>query len=189
MFVLKLLLHRLNFHVIETARWTYQRAGYQKAAQLVGCEQSFCHVGVTGHAGVSRMPHDRFDEAFGIAAATENVRARERMLIGRRKHLVIEIMQQADQSPFVNISIVVAVTLRARAHRRLDCQRVLAQAVAPGVLAQQLPSFVSTGHFCFSSERFLKSKASTGDEGEQVWSVRTGSVTSGSGSDRVTDST
>ena len=76
------------------------------------------------------------------------------MLIGRRKHLVIEIMQQADQSPFVYIGIGVAVTLRARAHRRLDRQRVLAQAVALGVLAQQLPSFVSTGHSSLTPNGF-----------------------------------
>src|SRR5260370_29122254 len=104
------------------------------------------------------MAHDRFDEALRVAPATQNIRARERMLIGRRKHLVIEIMQQADQSPFVNISIVVAVTLRARAHRRLDRPRVLTHAVPLAVLAQPLPPFVSIAISAPSPDRFLTPK-------------------------------
>src|SRR6185295_631478 len=68
------------------------------------------------------------------------------MLIGRRKHFVIEVMEQADKPPLVDISVRSTVTRRARTHRSLNRQRMLPQALAFGVLAQQLPGFCSTRH-------------------------------------------
>ncbi len=58
------------------------------------------------------------------------------MLVGGGKHFVIEIMEQADQSPFILVGIGRAVTSGASAHRCFDRQSVLAQAVALGVFAQ-----------------------------------------------------
>ena len=92
------------------------------------------------------MTHDRFYESFGIAAAAQDVRAGERMLIGRRKHFVIEVMQHADESPFIDVRIRPAVALSTRAHRGFDGQRVFAQAVTFGVFAKQLPGFVTSRH-------------------------------------------
>src|SRR5437899_7884773 len=94
-----------------------QRARYHKATQRISSKQRLRHVSVAWHAGVSGVSQDRLDDSIGIAATAQNVRARKWMLIGRRKHFVIEVMQQTDQSPLVDISVGSAVARCARAHR------------------------------------------------------------------------
>src|SRR6266481_6271707 len=119
-------------------RRPHQRARYQKATQLISRKQRLRHVSVARYAGVSGVSQDRSDDSIRIAATTQNVRAGKWMLIGRGKHLVIEVMQQPDQSPLVDISVGSAVTWCARAHRRLDRHRMLPQALAFGVFTQQV---------------------------------------------------
>ena len=56
--------------------------------------------------------------SIGISAAAENIRSGERMLVGRRKHLVVEIMQQSDsgaQAPGPPPSGTQTTTLPAQA--------------------------------------------------------------------------
>ena len=68
------------------------------------------------------------------------------MLIRRRKHFIIEVVQQPDQSPFIYIGVRCTVTRGGRTHRSLNRERVLSQAVAFGVLAQKFPGFFSVRH-------------------------------------------
>ena len=68
------------------------------------------------------------------------------MLVCRRKHFVIEVVQQADQAPFVHVSVRSTVTRGAGSHRRLNREGVLSQTVALGVLAQKFPGCYSVRH-------------------------------------------
>ena len=121
-------------------------ARHQETAELVRGEKRASHVRIARHAGVRRVAHDRADEAFGITAAAENVRARKRMLVRRGKHLVVEVVEQPDHSPFIFIGGSVVVSPGTRAHGGFHGQGMLAQAIALRVLTQQLPRFRSIRH-------------------------------------------
>src|SRR5437660_1550491 len=81
-----------------------------------------------------------------IMRSDQDARARKRMLIGSRKHFVIEVMEQANQAPLIFVRVRFAIPLRGGAHRRFNCDRVFTQAIAFRVFAQQLPRFVTIGH-------------------------------------------
>src|SRR5947209_7845939 len=142
-FVFQLLLHGRDFHIIKAARWTNERARYKKAAQLVGCKERTRHLCVARNARVGRVPHNRADDSVRITAPAHYVCALEGMLVGRREHLVIEIMKKADDSPLVNISIRSTIAPSARPHCGLYSKSVFTQAIALRVLAKQFPSFFS----------------------------------------------
>src|SRR6185503_7515699 len=97
----------------------------------------------TRNAGVRRMAHDRSNESFGIAATAKYVGASVGMLIGGGKHLVIEVVKQSDESPFVYVIFRRAVTTGASAHSGFDRQGMFTKTVPLGVLAEQLPGFIS----------------------------------------------
>src|SRR6185503_8185284 len=98
------------------------------------------------------MTKNRLDDAIRIAASAQDIRAGKWMLVSRRKHLVIKIVQQADQAPLINISVSAAITTRASAHRGFDGDRVFTQAIALCVLTQKFPGFFSSPHSFLESE-------------------------------------
>ena len=78
------------------------------------------------------MAQDRALRGFGQAHSRENAHAFRRMLLGRRMRvvgipLVVEVVQQPDQSPCLGI---LTLPLGHRPHRDLDGVHVLAEAEA-----------------------------------------------------------
>jgi hypothetical protein len=68
------------------------------------------------------------------------------MLIRRRKHLVIEIMKQSDESPLILICLWSTVAVSTSAHGSFDGQRVFSQAFTFCVFAEKFPGVVSAWH-------------------------------------------
>src|SRR5215510_15183172 len=92
------------------------------------------------------MAQDRSYDSIRVTAATKDVRAGKRMLIGRGKHLVVEIVKQTNESPLIDVSVRPTVAFSTGAHGRLYSQSVFTQAIALGVLAEQFPGISSIGH-------------------------------------------
>jgi len=84
-----------------------------------------------------RRPHD-----LGIALGGEDLDTAVGMVLHVGPALIVEVVQEPGQPPKL---LVLLPEPRIVAHRRLDCQRVLAQAFLFRVLAEELPGFVAAG--------------------------------------------
>ncbi len=81
---------------------------------------------------------------FRIAQRPQVLATLVGMVAQRRVPLVVEVVEQRDDAPLLFVG---ALLPGIAAHRRLDGQRVLAQALALGPLGQQLPCRLSRqGH-------------------------------------------
>src|SRR5262245_20071827 len=139
--VLHPLLHRARFEIEDALARPYQRRGGDETAQFVTGEQRLLETAVARHAGdLLRVRQNRADCPLRIAFGAENLAAPVGMIAERRPPLVVEVVEQADRAPVV---LVLAERARVAAHRDLDRQRMFQQAVALGVLLQQLPGVVS----------------------------------------------
>jgi hypothetical protein len=76
------------------------------------------------------------DHLFGIALLAQDRRSVLRMLVERRMHLVVEVVEEADCAPEL---LVLAELTRVPAHARLDAERVTEQRLALRVLRERLP--------------------------------------------------
>ena len=101
---------------------------------------------------------DRADDELGTPARAQNLGAAKRMILQIGILLVVEVVQQRDDAPHF---FVFAERARVPAHRRLDRERMLPQALALGVLGQHVPGIFTRQFerhrlalFVFSSIRF-----------------------------------
>src|SRR5438270_303976 len=144
--VTELLLDRRDLQVVEALRGPDERAGDEEAAQLVRGEESARELRVARDARVGRVAEDGADDALRVAAPAKDDRTLVRVLFGRGEHLVVEVVQQSDDAPLVNVLSCAAVVRGRGAHRGLDGEGVLAQALPLRVLAEQFPRFPARRH-------------------------------------------
>ena len=114
--------------------------GGDEARHLVARVERLLEPRLARHAGVVGVRQDRARHPLGIALRLQDLDAAERMVLLIRIALVVEVVQQRDGAPVV---LVLAELPRVAAHRRLDAQHVLAQALALRVLGHQRPRVFS----------------------------------------------
>jgi hypothetical protein len=85
---------------------------------------------------------DRLDDLLGIALLAQDGRSVLRMLVERRMHLVVEVVQQGGDAPQL---LVLAEPPGVEPGRRLDRERVAAQRLALRVAREGLPGLVAGG--------------------------------------------
>src|SRR3954451_20439444 len=82
------------------------------------------------------MRQDSFDDLFRVTLVAQDRRAVLRMLVERRMHLVVEVVQQSDGAPQF---LVLTEIPRVPPHARLDAERMTEQWLALRVLRECLP--------------------------------------------------
>ena len=85
------------------------------------------------------MTQDGAANVLRVAALPQDFAALQGMVRRIRIHLVVEVVDQAHHAPLLLAFAAFTETARIRPHARLDGQRMLAQAFALRVLAEQLP--------------------------------------------------
>ena len=81
------------------------------------------------------------DHPVGVALRLQNLAAAERVILGARPSLVVEVVQQRDDAPLV---LVCAELARIAADSGFDGKRVLQQALTLRVLGEQRPGIVTS---------------------------------------------
>jgi hypothetical protein len=97
----------------------------------------------SSHAGETGVRENRAPDLLGHAALGQNRLALGGVVRERGMNLPIEIVQQRRDRP---LPLVFAELPRVRQHARLHCQRVLAQPLRFGELAQNVPSLLAIEH-------------------------------------------
>ena len=82
------------------------------------------------------MGEDRLDDLLRVALLAEDRRAVLRMLVERRVHLVVEVVEERRDAPEL---LVAAELPRVRGGRGLDGERVAQERLALRVARQGLP--------------------------------------------------
>ena len=107
-----------------------------EAAQLVAGEECLLQERVARHVQVLGVGEHGLDDLLGIALLAQDRRAVLRMLVERRVHLVVEVVQQPDRAPEL---FVLAEVTRVPAHAGLHTERVAQERIALRVLGERLP--------------------------------------------------
>src|SRR5262249_23458405 len=93
---------------------------------------------VAGDLHVVRVRRDRLDDLLGPSALAHDPRADVQGGLLGRVLLVIEVVEQADDAPLLDLRrIGHAVPARVRAHGLLDAAGVLAQRIGLGELVEE----------------------------------------------------
>ena len=124
----------------ERLRRLHEGAGDEEAAELVAGEERLRHLRRARDVRVRRMSKDRGAELLVEAALLEDLRADEGMLFGVRVRLVVEVVQQAADAPADGVFIR-RVLFRARLHRLLDREGMLAERVGLRELVEESQRF------------------------------------------------
>ena len=124
--LLQLLLHRRRLQRRDAVR-PHEPAGVDEAGQLVAGEQRLLERRRALQVEVVRVRQDGAHEPLRIPALEQHRPAVLRVLVERRMHLVVEIVQQRDVAPG---RLVLAVQARVVPHRGLDGERVPQQRLA-----------------------------------------------------------
>jgi UDP-N-acetylglucosamine 1-carboxyvinyltransferase len=113
-----------------------------EARQLVAREERLLQRRVAGQREVLGVGEDGVDDFLWIALLAEDRCTVLRVLVERRVHLVIEVVEERRNAPEL---FVAAELARVRSSRRLDSERVPKQRFALCVLRERLPGFVAGG--------------------------------------------
>ena len=139
--LLELLLHGLGLQPLEPAR-AHERARVDEPGQLVAGEQRLLQRRVARQPEMLRVREDGLDDVVGIALLAQDRCAVLRMLVQRRMHLVVEVVQERRYTPKL---LVLPELACVRGGGRLDRERVPAQRLALRVARQCLPGLVASG--------------------------------------------
>src|SRR5438034_409440 len=106
--VLEFLLDRRHLEIREALGRTHQGACDQESTQLVDREERLRHGRVARHAGVGRVSQHRPQQRLGDAFGAQQIDAPGGMTLGGRvlgvgEFLVVEVVQQADETPRLGI--------------------------------------------------------------------------------------
>src|SRR5204862_47859 len=113
-------------------------------AALVAGEERLLQERVARQGEMLGVRKHRLDHLLGIALLAQDRGAVLRMLVERRVHLVVEVVQERSDSPEL---FVLAELPRIRGHGCLDGERVPQQRLALGVAGERLPgTFASRLH-------------------------------------------
>jgi len=104
--------------------WFDQGAGGDESCELVAGEESFFHGGVARYAGVLGVGHDGAADFVGVAAFFQDFVAFVGMFFRGGIFLVIEIMDQSDDSPKI---LILAKLFGVGAHAGFDGEGMFAQ--------------------------------------------------------------
>src|SRR5512138_968886 len=77
--VLELLFHAGDLEILQTARRSNQRAGYQESRQFIHAEEGSRHRGIPGHAAVRGMSQNGPLQRLGKAAGGQEANPLRRM--------------------------------------------------------------------------------------------------------------
>src|SRR5207245_6500155 len=133
--LLELLLDRLRLETLEPGG-TYERAGVHEPAQLVAREQRLLQLCVPREPEMLGMREHGLDDLLGIALLAQDRGTVLRMLVERRVHLVVEVVQERGHAPEL---FVLAELSRVGGGRSLDGERVTQQRLALRVAREGLP--------------------------------------------------
>src|SRR5438445_2081286 len=140
--LLELLLDRLRLETLEPGG-TYERAGVHEPAQLVAREQRLLQLCVPREPEMLGVREHGLDHLLGIALLAQDRGAVLRMLVERRVHLVVEVVEECRDAPEL---LVLTVLPGVRGCRSLDRERMpqerlalrLAREGPPGAFAPWL---------------------------------------------------
>jgi hypothetical protein len=104
--------------------------------QLVARKECLLQRRVARQLEVLGVREDRVDQLLGVALLPEDRSAVLGMLVERRVHLVVEIVEEGGGAPEL---LVFAETARVTGHRSFDGERVPPQRFALRVLRESLP--------------------------------------------------
>ena len=136
--LLELLLDRLRLEPLEPGR-AHERAGVHETAQLVAGEERLLQRRVARQPEVLGVREHGLHDLFGIALLAQDRGAVLRVLVERRVHLVVEVVQECRDAPQL---LVLAELPRIRGRRGLDGERVPQQRLALRVAREGLPGAV-----------------------------------------------
>src|SRR5439155_1360455 len=119
--LLELLLHRLGLESVD-AGGTDEPARVDEPGQLVAGEERPLQQRVARQLEVLGVGKHRLDHVLGIALLPQDRRAVLRMFVERRMDLVVEVVQQRDDTPAI---LVLAEMARVPADGRLDVETMM----------------------------------------------------------------
>jgi hypothetical protein len=143
-FVLELFPDTRDFDIADGLAGLDEGARGEKARELVAGEESLVQVRRALRAGVFGVAEDGMADLLGPATLFKDADADPRMLIGRGKPLVVEIVQQTSGAVEINQargiiadqSATVRLLLAVSADATFDSECVLEQAGALGELGE-----------------------------------------------------
>ena len=112
-----------------------------EARELVAREERLLQQRVARQAEVLGMREHGLDDLFGIALLAQDRGTVLRMLVERRVHLVVEVVQERGNAPEL---FVLAELPRVGGGRSLDGERVTQQRLALRVAREGLPGTVAS---------------------------------------------
>ena len=135
--------HRRGLEIEHALRRPHERRRGDEARPSRRRRTASSRAGLARHAGVVGVRQDRARHPLRIALLAQDLDAAERMVRRVGPALVVEVVEQRDDAP---VLLVLAPQPRVAAHRGLDRQRVLPQALALRVFRQQRPGGVARQH-------------------------------------------
>ncbi len=139
--LLQFLAHRAGLERLDPVR-ADEPAGVDEAGELVAREQGLLQHRVARQVEMLRVGEDRLDHDLGISLLTQDLGAVLRMLVERRVHLPVEVVEERSDPPEL---LVLAEAAGVRARRRLDGETVASQRLVSRVAREGCPG-VAAGH-------------------------------------------
>src|SRR5262249_23134905 len=127
--------HGLRLESVEPGR-ADEPARVYEARELIAGEQGLLEQRVAGQLEMLGVRQHRDDDLLGVAELPKDRRAVLRMLVERRVHLIVEVVQERRDPPEL---LVLAELARVEPRRRLDGERVAPERLALRVLGERRP--------------------------------------------------
>src|SRR4051812_29353276 len=110
-----------------------------EARELVAGEEGLLQRRVARKLQVLRMRQNGLDDLLWIPGLAQDRRSVLGVLVKRRMHLVVEVVEQRGDAPLL---LVAAEFPRVGGGRRLDCERMTKERFALRVRRQRLPGLL-----------------------------------------------
>src|SRR5262249_8732838 len=115
-------------------------ARVDEAGELVACRERLLQLRVAWQPEVVRVRQDALDHDLRVALLAQDLRAVLRVLVERRMHLVVEVVQERGDRPEL---LVLAEAPRVGADGGLDGERVAQERLALRVFRESLPGLLA----------------------------------------------
>src|SRR5579864_4270791 len=138
--VLHPLHHGRRFEVEHALRRPDERGRRDEASHLVAREKRLLQASLPRDPGIVGVRQDRARHPVGVAHRRQDLDAAERVVFPIGVLLVVEVVHQRDEAPGL---LIFTPLPRVAAHRRLDREQVLPEALALDVLGDEGPGPIS----------------------------------------------
>ena len=122
---------------------THEPAGVDEAAELVAGEERLLELCVPGQMEMLRVREDGLDDLLGVPLLPQDRCAVLRVLVERRVHLVVEIVEKSRHSPELLVLPEVACV---SANGGLDREGMTPKRLARGMAGQRVPGLRTCGN-------------------------------------------